>query len=611
LSLIRKVTWPAVIALSLLLFMGLASKATPVSAELGGEGDICGVFAGVKQFDEEEGLEAIGGDNDELPLMREETYIVVYAQIKDSNDPEDTTYEASIDSGSADVTIVQELEGTTTSDLQDVDTSSVSELVSNDPDHFSTGLINEFYDLGLDFAASADDDDVKNYDEDAGDCGGFDDGCSGDYDADEDGNACDDDEVVVVVIYCEEDGAGIFDVSFADEEEDDDSYSIEIACRGDSDDDNTTFDVNPATIEIIPAIGNVSHSFARLILEDANGDPAFPGQEVLFTVDKCGIEESEVDDEGTNDGDIEDLSGWKGAEELFRTRFSPNRPDIAQAIEESDYALNAPDSTEQEDNTNSFTVFLGSSDDTETTVAGAIVHCDIGHTQESTPTPGVVTVTAIVDQDGADDIFTAKITLVGPPATITVNASPAELRCGEKAQIVVVVKDSIGQNVSDHTQVEAVTNAGGVLGGTGAVIGFAGPVVPISSTVAETFGGTTTFFLLTSEQHSGPYEVVVTTGGANVTAAHNLSGLFSSPPISVQTTVKCTIPVVAAAAPAPVPTVTAPRTGDLGTGTIRPPSTGDAGLADSSSSNSWALVAIAGVVVFSLAGLATVKVTRR
>jgi hypothetical protein len=222
-----------------------------------------------------------------------------------------------------------------------------------------------------------------------------------------------------------------------------------------------------------------------------------------------------------------------------------------------------------------------------------------------------VTVTAIVEQDGADDIFTAKITLVGPPATITVNASPAELRCGEKAQIDVVVKDSIGQNVSDHTQIEAVTNAGGVLGGTGAVIGFAGPVVPISSTVAETFGGTTTFFLLTSEQHSGPYEVVVTTGGANVTAATNLGGLFSSPPISVQTTVRCSIPVVAAAAPvAPVPTVTAPRTGDLGTGTIRPPSTGGAGLADSSSS-SWALVAIAGVVVFSLAGLATVKVSRR
>ena len=106
------------------------------------------------------------------------------------------------------------------------------------------------------------------------------------------------------------------------------------------------------------------------------------------------------------------------------------------------------------------------------------------------------------------------MTVIGPPHTLTVAAAPSTLRCGEKATVTATVKDSIGQNVSEHTRVEAVTNAGGVLGGTGAVAGLAGPVVPISSTVAETFNGVATFYLLTSEQHSGPYEVVVTTGGA-------------------------------------------------------------------------------------------------
>jgi hypothetical protein len=522
--------------------------------------------------------------------MREETSILVWANLS-NNDLEDHDFTVELDSGSADAYISGVLDDAEDlGDFDSVNTQEVNDLGASQPDDFDTGLnafLEDNFFLGDDGIYESD---------------FCDDGLTPD-----DGGS---DFIVLVEVTCDEDGAGVFDVSFADQSEDEDSDSIEIECRGDADDDNTTFDVNPASIEIIPAVGNVSHSFARLILQDANGDPAFPGQEVLFTVDKCGIEESDTDKEGTDQGDIEDFEEWEGAEELFRDRYSPNRPNIASAIENSNYALNQPDTTEQEDNSASFTVVGGSSDDTERTVAGAIVHCDIGHTQESTPTPGVVTVTAIVQQDGADDIFTAKITLVGPPATITVNASPAELRCGEKAQIVVVVKDAIGQNVSDHTQVEAVTNAGGVLGGTGAVIGFAGPVVPISSTVAETFGGTTTFFLLTSEQHSGPYEVVVTTGGANVTAEGNLSGLFSSPPISVQTTVRCTIPVVAAAPAAPVPTVTAPRTGDLGTGSIRPPSTGDAGLA-SSDSNSWALVAVAGVALFSLAGLATVKVTRR
>jgi hypothetical protein len=187
---------------------------------------------------------------------------------------------------------------------------------------------------------------------------------------------------------------------------------------------------------------------------------------------------------------------------------------------------------------------------------------------------------------------------------MTISASPSTVRCGEKATIQVSVKDAIGQNVSDHTRLEAVTNAGGVLGGTGAVQGLAGPVVPISSTVAETFDGQSTFYLLTSEQHSGPYEVVVTTGGAG-SVTTGLGGVFSTRPVVIQTTVTCTLPVAAPAAPSAPPTVTAPRTGQG----ITPPNTGEAGLADTSAG--WTLFAVVGMAAFAVAGLATLKFARR
>ncbi len=194
--------------------------------------------------------------------------------------------------------------------------------------------------------------------------------------------------------------------------------------------------------------------------------------------------------------------------------------------------------------------------------------------------------------------------------------------------VVATIVDSIGQPVSDHTVVEAITNAGGVLGGTGAVAAFGGPVVPISSTIAGTFGSDATMFLITSESHSGPYEVIVTTGGTapgfffslggggsnfnfnldietavDTTAFSLLGGLFSTAPISAQVTVECTIQ-----APAPAPTIVAP---DTGTGTITPPSTGDAGLLAGSNGSSWSLFAIGGMVAFALAGLATLGFARR
>jgi len=592
--------------LVLLAVFGNATGSTS-KASAAKNGEICAVYVGLDDpsiaFQD-----TTKGPSGEFDIfMPEEGSIVVVAQIMGPKSGENTTddeYNVDVENADGDAVITHELEDTTTSGLVKLAKPSklASEVPELDPADFSTGLNDELAEMGWDPEADFDDD-LKGCDKGV------------------------DDHVVVVVVKCERNGAGQFTVSFSDDDDPDNSAGIDIICLGQE--NTSTIDANPATVEIVPAIGSVAHSFIRLIMTDVNGNPSFPfsDREILWTTDRCAIEvgsasagpgEGSVSWEGntTGTGDSPFGDGWEGAENLFRTQGLVNSPVWGNAVENSAFALvAAPDSTSQSDSQVAFMVT--SSTGTERTVGGAILHCEPNHTfAGGTATPGVATVTAIVERHGSksseavDHIYTVKVTVVGPPASITVSASPTELRCGEKAAIVVVIKDAIGQNVSDHTQFEAVTNAGGVLGGTGAVIGFAGPVVPISSTVSETFGGTATFFLLTSEQHTGPYEVVVTTGGNHVTSAGNLLGLFSSPPLSVQTTVRCTIPVVAAAAPAPAPTITAPRTGDLGTTAIRPPSTGDAGLADSSSS-SWLLFAVAGAVAFSLVGLATVKVTRR
>jgi len=184
-------------------------------------------------------------------------------------------------------------------------------------------------------------------------------------------------------------------------------------------------------------------------------------------------------------------------------------------------------------------------------------------------------------------VLTTVVTVVGPPASVKVAASPTTLQCGEKSTITATITDAVGQNVSDHTRVELVSNFGSTIGGTGATLGFpgTGPTNPISSSAAETFSGVATAFLLTSTEHVGPYEVVVATGGStggyaynNATLSYvqpgvvNTVGAFSTAPVNAQVTVTCALPT-AAVAPI-VPPIVAPRTGEG----IRPPNTGDAGL---------------------------------
>jgi hypothetical protein len=308
---------------------------------------------------------------------------------------------------------------------------------------------------------------------------------------------------------------------------------------------------------------------------------------VDFTTDRCALEETDVDT----------ASELLAARQLIAA-LTTAHPSTYFAWDT--FPSTAPDTTSpQAENTSVFDIDITGLG-TVRSMAAAILHCE-PLAGIANATPGVATIQACIEvPDAADICRTVTVTVIGPPASITVAASPTSLRCGEKATITVTVKDSIGQNVSDHTVVELVTNLGGTIGGTGGVLSFIGPVVPISSNGAGTFGGVATAFLLTSESHSGPYEVVATTGGT--LPANGAIGIFSTPPISAQVTVTCTIP---AATAVPAPTITAPRTG---TG-ITPPNTGDGGLADSSST--WALFALGGLAAFALAGLATAKFARR
>jgi hypothetical protein len=215
-----------------------------------------------------------------------------------------------------------------------------------------------------------------------------------------------------------------------------------------------------------------------------------------------------------------------------------------------------------------------------------------------TATPGPATVTILIDIPTVTALVTSvTITVIGPPASLTITASPTSLRCGEKSTITVTVKDSIGQNVSDHTPVNLVTNFGGVLAGGSPFFGSSF-VSPLSSGAGETFAGVATAFLLTSETHSGPYEVVATAGGSFT------GGIFSTPGISGQVTVTCGAPP----APTAAATVRAPSTGEGAS--VVPPNTGDGGLAGGSGSNPLVL-ALSGIATLALAGFATLKVARR
>ena len=340
------------------------------------------------------------------------------------------------------------------------------------------------------------------------------------------------------------------------------------------------------TVEITPALGSISYSLIVVSFVDEDNTPILEGPEVDFSTDRCEF----YDKDGLTQDQFE---GENGATEVF-TDYNPKDPDTAAAVQDYVDNLPSPDpEVSAEGDTFTLTADFGNWEAGDTVVA-VLVDCSDNDIE-----PGIATVNWRLPTEGEDVKGDRKITVVGPPAIVTVEAEPSGgLRCGEKTRITVRVRDAAGQNVSDHTLIEAVTNLGGVLGGTGAVSSGAGPTVPVSSTVAETFDGQAIFFLLTSDSHVGPYEVVIAAGELGSVNTGVLGGLPKG-----LVTVSCSVP--------PTPVSPTQNTGTAGisppsTG-ISPPSTGDAGLAEGSSATRFALI---GAVAFLVAGLAVLRFGR-
>jgi hypothetical protein len=605
---IRKALWPALIAVSFLVFLGAISSARPADAAIPTDG-------GVVVVDPDE---VVGGDLDSCDVPADEDELGDDGIFIINDEGDGVILSDSDDDEDYDIVQLDEDEDFWFCVLPDVADEDVS-VDSNEVGTFESVL------------CSDEDDDGVFYEDDDDSCIGVDGVGDDDFEVDSAETTSDITLGILVNFDCNgETGSTVVTVS----QEPGDDFEFVVMCKGDP--STVVVTAEPTTIEVVPAPGNTAHSLIRAVIEDSSGGPVLPTTEVQFSIDRCAIEEGAVDTieerneavdgdgEGTfngldlegGNGDFSDLPRNAADVHINSNRvepdtsplsdlFTPASPDIPAGSESGDPGVLEID---------------GGDDDNlpEQSEALAIVHADLGGAAHAgTCAPGKLTVTVIVSvEDGSDIVRTVELTVIGPPASITVAASPSTLRCGEKATITATIKDSLGQNVSDHTLVEMVTNLGGVLGGTGAVVAGAGAgVVPISSTVAETFAGVATAFLLTSDSHGGPYEVVVTAGGSSSLVTDfgvnffsgqtglGSGGIFSTAPISAQVTVNCAAPTTAA----PAATISAPRTG---TGSIAPPNTGDGGLVDSSGS-SWALFLIGGTAAFALAGLATLKFARR
>ncbi|HVZ11425.1 MAG TPA: hypothetical protein VG965_00160 [Patescibacteria group bacterium] len=240
-------------------------------------------------------------------------------------------------------------------------------------------------------------------------------------------------------------------------------------------------------------------------------------------------------------------------------------------------------------------------------------------------------------------------------APISTFCSFGAVQCGEKSTITATLTDSVGQNVFGHTRVELVSNAGAIYGGTGSNPGLPGmTIVNAAGNSAAEIPGAITLLLTSTDvgangvvasttsyncsPAAGSAQVTVTCALSTTAASKNVATLgnifdagftrnldrkdrkmggsitdsiqgTSAPPLtrSSDPTGGMTAPTPAERL-APDPQATASRLNDGGGG-IRPPNTGDAGLADASGS-SWAFV-LAGAVAFALAGIASVKFARR
>ncbi len=77
----------------------------------------------------------------------------------------------------------------------------------------------------------------------------------------------------------------------------------------------------------------------------------------------------------------------------------------------------------------------------------------------------VATIVAAIDKPGSDVVLTTTVTVVGPAASLTVDAASMMdvMTCGEVATLTINVVDSAGQPVANGTMVNLTTNIAGVL----------------------------------------------------------------------------------------------------------------------------------------------------
>jgi hypothetical protein len=565
--------WPAVVVAGVLLLLGAVGTAKAPTAQAA-PGDICSISGPYPDIGEGstdlDGLDGLVGNGEVNGIQLQAGDYLYIIRVEDIAS---TTILASIDDDTGDAEIVS----------YGLVTSATTPGTPEMHDAPGSGVDSQEIDAALITGAG-------------GWTQPFVDELSDDFDAPgmADGNVCGtatNDTFAFIVVECEE--TGNFEITaFFEDTVNDSSMTVAENCMGEP--ASATLTATPTTVESVPALGNISHSLLVLTVLDASGKLAHPGFLVNWTTSKCTVD-------ALDEGEFE---GQFGISALFAA-YKSTDPESAAQLEDILNDHGPPD--------DDAVTFLNDSNPAPDkvnmrTIGAAVLHCEGA-------APGVATVKAEIDDvTGADITASVDVTVVGPPAFITMTAAPTKLVCGEKATILVTVTDAINQKVSDHSQVELVTNFGGVIGGTGATLAFPGvnPVTPLSSGAAETFGGVGTAYLLTSSEHVGSYEVVAAAGGSSL-GGYEVSwswgesdgvyfgygGTFSTPVVTSQVTVTCT----AAAAPA----VTAPSTG---TGTISPPNTGDAGLAAPSSSNAT-LYVIAGAVAFVLAGLASFRYARR
>jgi hypothetical protein len=324
--------------------------------------------------------------------------------------------------------------------------------------------------------------------------------------------------------------------------------SIDVECIGTS--HTATVSASPTTVEIKPVGTSVSLSTVVVTVYDANGK-RLDGAEVTFSVNNCSV--------GTS-------ATGPFAKEVVTSTDTDSSGDVTFATQHS-----------------------AAGDELAAGTAEAYVQCSASGT-----TAGSVVVTYVVDTIGITSPSTSglsgttTITVVGPPAALRLEVTPATSVCGNPVTATATVVDSTGKPVSDGTQVffTAVSSTGGQGGSEGAQGG------------ASTTNGVASVSLSINPQDAGTHTVSARTGGNDLTGA----------PVAVVSnvqTISCTLAVSAA------PTISAPRTGtgDSVSG-IRPPNTGDAGLVASQSGSSTVLFALAaGVFALSL-GLA-LKLARR